>query len=51
MWLRALVIVLLLANVLYFLWAVATASSGDAQAEPERLTQQVRPQVLRVGPP
>lgn len=52
--LRALVVLLLLANLLYFAWTrggLALFGSVPArlsQSEPERLTQQVRPQLLQI---
>lgn len=50
--LRLAVLVLLLANGLYFAWAQGLLRSWGAaptqQAEPQRLTQQIRPEALRL---
>jgi hypothetical protein len=52
--LRALVVLLLLANLLYFAWSrgglalFGTVPAQLSQGEPERLTQQVRPQLLKI---
>jgi hypothetical protein len=52
--LRALVLVLALANVVFFAWshgwlaAVGMPAHGDR--EPERLQREVRPEALRVQP-
>ena len=52
--LRALVILLLVANVLYFAWSrgglamFGTVPAQLSQGEPERLTQQIRPQLLKI---
>ncbi|GAA4359592.1 hypothetical protein GCM10023165_55860 [Variovorax defluvii] len=52
--LRALVILLLVANVLYFAWSrgglamFGTVPAQMSQGEPERLTQQIRPQLLTI---
>lgn len=52
--LRALVVLLLLANLLYFAWARGGLALFGAvparlgQHEPERLTQQIRPQLLQI---
>ncbi|RYF82107.1 MAG: sporulation protein [Comamonadaceae bacterium] len=49
--LRALFVVLVLANVGYFLWSRADDSARQAaQREPQRLTQQIQPQWLQVQP-
>lgn len=51
MMLRALAVVLVLANVGYFLWSRADASAREAaEREPQRLTQQIQPQWLTVQP-
>jgi hypothetical protein len=54
--LRALVVLLLLANLAFYAWTqgwldevVGTRSIGDR--EPERLTRQVRPELVRILPP
>ncbi|KWT85736.1 MULTISPECIES: sporulation protein [unclassified Variovorax] len=52
--LRALVVLLLLANLLYFAWArgglalFGTVPARLSQREPERLGQQIRPQLLQI---
>jgi hypothetical protein len=52
--LRALVVLLLLANLLYFAWSrgglamFGTVPAQLSQGEPERLAQQVRPQLLKI---
>ncbi|OUM03799.1 hypothetical protein [Variovorax sp. JS1663] len=52
--LRALVVLLLVANLLYFAWSRGGLAMFGAvpaqlgQSEPERLTQQVRPQLLKI---
>jgi hypothetical protein len=52
--LRVIVAVLLLANLLYFAWArgglalFGAVPARLAQREPERLAQQVRPQLLQI---
>jgi hypothetical protein len=52
--LRALVVLLLLANLLYFAWArgglamFGTVPAGLGQSEPERLKQQIRPLLLQI---
>lgn len=58
MLLRPLVLLLLLANLAFFAWSqgyLRVLGFGPAQqSEPQRLTQQLRPQALRVlreGPP
>jgi len=50
--LRALVLVLLLANVMFFAWARGWlgAPPRQAESEPARLTAQVRPELLKVLP-
>jgi len=52
MLLRPLVLLLLLANLAFFAWSqgyLRVLGFGPAQqAEPQRLTQQLRPQALRV---
>jgi hypothetical protein len=52
MLLRPLVLLLLLANLAFFAWSqghLRMLGFGPAQqAEPQRLTQQLRPQLLRV---
>ncbi|WP_225782235.1 sporulation protein [Xenophilus sp. Marseille-Q4582] len=49
--LRALFAVLVLANVGYFLWSRADESARQAaEREPQRLTQQIQPQWLKVEP-
>ncbi|MEJ7686385.1 MAG: sporulation protein [Variovorax sp.] len=51
---RALLIVLLLANAGYFAWTrgalamFGTLPSRFSETEPERLTQQIRPQLLQI---
>ena len=51
--LRALVVVLLLANIAFFAWARGWlgAPPHHAEREPERLLAQVRPEVVTVLPP
>lgn len=54
--LRALVVLLLLANGLFAVWSVGGFGSalpppGASQREPERLTQQLRPERVQVLPP
>ena len=52
--LRALVVLLLLANLLYFAWSrgglalFGTVPARLSQSEPERLSQQIRPQLLQI---
>lgn len=52
--LRALVVLLLLANLFYFAWARGGLALFGAvparlgQREPERLSQQIRPQLLQI---
>ena len=52
--LRVLVVLLLLANLIYFAWArgglamFGTVPARLSQSEPERLTQQIRPQLLQI---
>ena len=52
--LRVLVILLLSANLLYFVWArgglalFGTVPARLSQSEPERLSQQIRPQLLQI---
>lgn len=52
--LRALVVLLLLANLIYFAWArgglamFGTVPARLGQSEPERLKQQIRPQLLQI---
>lgn len=52
--LRVFVLLLLLANGTYFAWTQgwlqAMGSAPQVQAEPERLQQQIRPELLRVRP-
>ncbi|MBT2324968.1 sporulation protein [Variovorax paradoxus] len=54
MLLRALVLVLLVANLGYFAWTrgglamFGTMPARFSQTEPERLKQQVRPQLLQI---
>jgi len=50
MLLRVLVTVLVLANVGYFFWSrqAAPAEADAAQREPQRMTQQVRPDALSI---
>ena len=51
MFLRALLVLLVLANVGYFLWSRADDSARQAaQREPQRLTQQIQPQWLQIQP-
>ena len=54
--LRALVVLLLLANLLFFGWARGWFAPGwppprHAEREPERLAAQVRPELVQVLPP
>ncbi|VTU39022.1 hypothetical protein H6CHR_05368 [Variovorax sp. PBL-H6] len=52
--LRALVVLLLMANLLYFAWArgglamFGIVPARLSQSEPERLAQQIRPQLLQI---
>ncbi|WP_076999910.1 sporulation protein [Variovorax sp. KK3] len=52
--LRVLVVLLLVANLLYFTWSrgglamFGMVPASLAQGEPERLTQQIRPQMLKI---
>lgn len=54
--LRGLVVCLLVANLLYFTWArgglalFGTEPERFGEREPQRLSQQVRPQMLQVRP-
>lgn len=51
MFLRALFVLLVLANVGYFLWSRADESARlAAEREPHRMTQQIQPQWLQVQP-
>ncbi|HEY2255776.1 MAG TPA: sporulation protein [Variovorax sp.] len=56
MTLRLVVIALLVANLGYFVWArgglalFGTEPAHFSETEPQRLAQQVRPQVLRIRP-
>ena len=53
--LRALVVILVVANLLYFAWArgglamFGFVPARLSQREPERLMQQIRPQLLQIG--
>jgi len=53
--LRALVVLLVVANLLYFAWArgglavFGIVPASMSQREPERLAQQIRPQLLNIG--
>lgn len=53
--LRLLVLVLVMANVAYFAWSrghlSGLVSVAPDQREPQRLAQQVRPEVVRLLPP
>ena len=52
--LRLLVVLLLVANLLYFAWTrgglalFGTVPAQLGQSEPERLTQQIRPHLLQI---
>ncbi len=52
--LRVIVVLLLVANLLYFTWShgglamFGTVPASLTQGEPERLTQQIRPQMLKI---
>ena len=52
--LRAIVVLLLLANLLYFAWTrgalamFGTVPARLSQSEPERLAQQIRPQLRQI---
>jgi len=52
--LRTIVLILLLANLAFFAWAqgwLRVLGTGPSQqAEPYRMSQQVRPEALRVAP-
>jgi hypothetical protein len=50
MFLRLLVAALVVANLGYFLWARG-ADADAADREPQRLAQQIRPQLLEIRPP
>ena len=55
-WLRALLIVLVLANVVYFAWAHGALAAFGAvpsaltEREPQRMAQQVRPTAVVIKP-
>lgn len=51
MFLRVLVVLLVLANVGYFFWSRADDAAREAaEREPQRMTQQIQPQMLQVQP-
>ncbi len=46
--LRPIVILLLVANLVYFGWTLVSPAPGAQEAEPERVKRQVRPELLQV---
>lgn len=48
---RAALLILLLANLLLYVWKSGLLGDSAHEREPERLTQQIQPQALRLVPP
>jgi len=48
--LRLLLAALVVANIGYFLWSRLDAADANAEREPQRLTQQIRPELLQLAP-
>lgn len=49
--LRFLLIALVVANIGYFVWARGEAEAGQGEREPQRLTRQIRPDLLQIRRP